>query len=204
MPVTPPARTAPAWPRLGRQLLSAQVVPIAPAPVEIPLHWLTTPVRLRLEQPVTTSAVDNAGFGTAYDSDSTALATYGDFPFAASLQSATSQDGPNLASWSVTYRSTPLTRAPELTIDLMHRTDPERATLLQLQRHQRIRLIQTPPEFPQGATELIISGITHEIGVTQRRIRFTTRPVIGTSVGVSGPWFRLGVSALDGTDHLLF
>lgn len=175
------------------------VVPGAPAPIEIPLCWLTQPVALRLEKPYTTAVVSQPGFGTSF---ATANAQ-SDFPFDATLESPTPGDAQRLADWVVVYRSLPLMRSPVLVIDLMHRSDSEKVMLLRIERNLRIKITGTPPEYPLGAQHLIVSGITNVVGVFGRKLRFTTRPVIGISPGVSGPWFYPGRSTWGGTDVFL-
>ncbi len=202
MPLNPPGFSPPRWPRLGaRQGDTTSSIGLAPAPVEIQLCWLSQPVRLRLERPFTTAAVSRYGRATAYAfATDAARAASGDQAFSATLDCACSADPSVLASWTVNYRAEQLTRSPELVINLMHRTDPERAKILSLQRHQRIKLIGVPPEFPVGADTPVISGITDDIGTAVRRVRLTTRAVVGVSPGVAGPWFRAG-SSLVGGDH---
>lgn len=61
------------------------------------------------------------------------------------------------------------------------------------------------PVWPDGVTELVIEGIEHTIGSDDARwVRWKTAPVIGSTPGVAGPWFRLGESMTDGTDLLPF
>lgn len=177
----------------------AAVIPGPPAPVEIPLCWFTQPVRLRLERPFTTASVSQPGYGTAFATAGAAS----DFPFTATLSSATAGDAQSLADWTVAYRGLALTRCPELTLDLMIRSTAEKVMLLRVEKNQRIKITGVPGEFPQGAAHLIVSGINNEMGVLKRRLRWTTRPVIGTAPGVSGPWFYLGASAWDGPDIIL-
>lgn len=205
MPLNPPGFSPPVWPRLGASRGDTGLsLGLPPVLVEIPICWLSQPVRLRLERPITTAAVTRTGHGTSYDSDAAALAEFGDQSFTAELDTACSADPAVLASWTVTYRSEPRTRSPELFINLMHRSDDERVRILRLQRNQRIQLTGVPPEFPEGAAHLVISGVTDAIGVMGRLVRFTTRPVIGTSPGVAGPWFRVGTSAVGGSHIVPF
>jgi len=184
---------------IGEAHSGTTLTPGAPAPVEIPLCWLTQPVQLRLEKPHTTASVSQPNFGTA----SATAGAASDFPFEATLESATGGDAQNLADFTVAYRSLPLMRSPVLIIDLMHRSDAEKVMLLRIERNQRIKITGTPPEYPAGAQHLIVSGITNTVGVFARKLRFTTRPVIGTSPGVSGPWFYPGASEWGGPDILI-
>lgn len=206
MPLNPPGFSPPVWPRLGASRGDTGLgAGLPPTPVEIPLCWLSQPVRLRLERPYTTAAVSRVGHGTAYATATAARrAAAGDQAFTASLDTACSADPAVLASWTVTYRSEARTRSPELVISLLPRTDDERALILSIQRNQRIKLLGVPPEFPEGAEHLIVSGITDEIGVFARRVRFATRPVIGVVPGVAGPWFRVGNSIVGAADAVPF
>jgi hypothetical protein len=185
---------------IGSVHSGAEVIPGPPAAVEIPLCWFTQPLRLRMDKPYTTATVDQPNFGTAYDSSGAAQ----DSPFRATLQSITPGVAQNLATFTVTYRAEALTRCPELHLDLMHRTVAERVKLLRVRKNQRIHITGTPPEFPVGAEHLIVSGIVNEIGTQRRRIRWTTRPVIGTAPGVSGPWFYPGASTWGSSDAFIF
>lgn len=201
MPLNPPGFSPPRWPRLGRaQRDTGLGTGLPPPPVEIPICWLSNAVRLRLERPYTTAAVSRLGHGATYDTNTAALALYKDLRFTATLDTACSADPAVLASWTVTYRATPLTRSPELTLDLMHRTDEDRVRILAVQRNQRIKLTGVPPEFPVGAADLVVSGITDDIGVFVRRVRWTTRPIVGVTPGTPGPWFRVGHSIVGATD----
>lgn len=204
MPRNPPGFSPPVWPRLGASRGdTGQSLGLPPVLVEIPLCWLTPPVRFRLEKPFTTAAVNRFGHGTAYAAATAAARQVaGDQPFTATLDCACTADPSVLASWTVTYRAEALTRAPELVISLLHRSDDERVRILSIQRGQRIRLTGVPPNFPEGADTPIISGITDEVGTMARRIRFTTRAVIGVEPGIAGPWFRVGTSAVGG-DHII-
>lgn len=174
----------------------ASFIPGPPAPVEVPLCWFTQPLRLRMEEPFSTATVNQSGFGTAFASSGAAQ----DYPFQATISSIIGGEAQNLANFTVTYRDEALTRCPELTIDLIHRTAAERSMLIRIRKNQRIKITGTSAEFPEGAEHLIVSGITNEIGVTSRKLRWTTRAVIGTAPGVSGPWFYPGTSVWDGPD----
>lgn len=204
MPRTPPGHSPPRWPRFGRRVDATPAVGgRAPAPHDIPICWLSGRVVLRLNPPYTTAAVTRDG-STASASSPELDTVVGDIPFTATLYSATGADATNLAHWTVTYRDKSRMRAPELVVDLMARTDDERLRLLRIKRGERVRLTGVPPEFPEGASSLVVGGIHHEIGSLVRKIRFTTQSVIGVVPGVPGPWFRLGTSEFGGTDIIPF
>jgi hypothetical protein len=62
-----------------------------------------------------------------------------------------------------------------------------------------------PTAWPAGVTELVIEGIEHTIGSDDARwVRWKTAPVVGSTPGTAGPWFRLGESRTGGTDLLPF
>lgn len=203
MPLNPPAATRPAWPRLGRRR-GAYPPTGAPRPFEIPICWLTQPVTLRLEQPFTTAAISRDDGTTARDASAANRLEYGDFPFAAELHTATTTDAANLAHWTITHRSTPRMRSPQLSINLLFRTDTEKVALLRIPRWSRITITGVPPEFPEGASSLVVAGMKHEIGIGVRMLRIVTAPVIGTTPGVPGPWFRYGSSSWGGADLIPF
>lgn len=204
MPLNPPAFSPPAWPRLGRRTDAGPAIGgLAPAPVEIPVCWLGDTISLRLEKPLTTARVSRSG-STAISRNDAALATFGDNPFTALLSTVTGADPSNLAHWTITYRAAALMRSPGFTINLLIRSDDEKLMLLRIVHGQRIKLTGVPPEFPEGASSLVVTGIGHDIGVTKRTIRFTTSQVIGVAPGVPGPWFRLGSSSTGGTDIVPF
>jgi len=205
MPLNPPGFSPPKWPRLGRRRDTGLAAgALAPLPFEIPICWLSTPVMLRLEQPFTTAAITQTGGGTYRNASVANRAEYGDFRFAAELTTPTSLDPANLALWTVTYRSVPRMRAPQLAINLLYRTDAEKAALLRIARWTRIKITGVPAEFPEGASSLVVAGTKHQISLKSRMFFITTAPVIGSTPGVPGPWFRYGASTWGGTDVIPF
>jgi hypothetical protein len=173
-------------------------LPLAPA--EIPICWLSQPLSLRLERPLNLAEVTQLDASTARSRDQASIAAYQVFPFTATLSTAVDADPANLAHWTVTYNASPRTRAPRLLINLIHRSEADKAYILGLTRGRRIRLMDIPPEFPAGADHLVIAGVTHVAGEFTRYVEWTTSPVIGSAPGVAGPWFRWGTSAWSGTD----
>lgn len=195
-----PGFSPPDWPRLGRRVVASPAVGgLAPAPTEIPLLWLSQPLALRMEPPYNEATVNSV-----YAADQDSIDEFGANPFDATLSSAIGDDAGNLATFTVHQRADPRMRVTRLTVDLLYRTDTERRLLLEIRRNRRVRITGVPPEFPEGADSLIVVGITHEVGTAVRRIHYTTQAVIGTVPGVPGPWFRLGSSALGGTDLVPF
>jgi hypothetical protein len=197
MPLSPPGFSPPKWPRLGRRRDTG--LPggsLAPLPFEIPICWFTGKVNLKLDQPFTTAAVStDAGTYPYRNAHVANRDEYGDFPFTATLATGVLTDASNLAHWTITYRSTPRMRGPALWINLLMRSDAEKLALLRLARWSRFVITGVPAEFPEGASSLILAGMTHHIGVASRLIRITTASVIGSTPGVPGPWFRYGSSS---------
>lgn len=59
--------------------------------------------------------------------------------------------------------------------------------------------------WPDGATELTVEGITHQISGDLRTVTWNTAPVIGSTAGASGPWLRWDDSRYSSsTDKLPF
>jgi hypothetical protein len=174
-----------------------------PAPVKIPICWLTQPVPLRRERPTNAAEVSVPGAPTGrYQDDASIAAVRRKIPFTATLQTSTPSDAVNLAHHAVTYGQA-RTRSPRLVIDLLFRTDAEKIRLLRIKIGSRIELTDVPANFPAGAAHLVVTGVSHEIGLKSRKLSLTTQAVVGSAPGVAGPWFRLGASALGGTDSLL-
>jgi hypothetical protein len=63
-----------------------------------------------------------------------------------------------------------------------------------------------PTAWPAGITELVIEGIAHSIDSDGTRwVVWNTAPVIGSTAGTAGPWFRADDSTTDiGSDLLAF
>jgi len=58
--------------------------------------------------------------------------------------------------------------------------------------------------WPEGTTDLVIEGISDTIGLNVRTRSLRTSPVIGSTPGTVGPWFRFDTSTLGGTDLMPF
>lgn len=203
-----PGYGPPGWPRFGRRSLATPAIGgLASPPVNIPLLWLSQPLSHRLDQVYNETGVTQSGADIGAESrgrNLASIAEIGSSPFTASLATATAADPAALSSWTLNYRGDFRVRSPQLTVNFLYRTDAERQLLLSVQRNRRIRITGVPPEYPEGADSLVVTGISHTIGVATRLIHFTTRSVIGTTPGVPGPWFRVGSSAVGGSDIVPF
>jgi hypothetical protein len=169
----------------------------APAPVEIPWMWVSGRLRFRQDKAITHASVSKAGAGTAVAS----VVADQQVDFDETLDALNDVDAPNLAHFMVTYYDQPRSRLPQLQIVLNGRTRDEHWTLLGLRIGDRIRITDVPAWWPTGADSLVIEG-KHHISDEARVIEFATSPVIGETPGEVGPFFRVGVSPLDGTDLL--
>lgn len=208
MPLGPrtPGYAPPGFPRLGRRPAAAPAIGgLAPPPTAIPLLWLSQPLPHRMDPPYNNAEVTQANGGAVgRKRDAASITEYGDQPFTETLHTLTALDASALATFAITRRGDPQVRSPRLTVNLLYRTDAEKQLLLSVRRNRRIQITGVPPEFPEGAHSLVVTGITHEIGVTVRLIHFATRAVTGTTPGTPGPWFRVGSSALGGSDLIPF
>ena len=169
-----------------------------PDPVEIPWTWLSGPIRFRQDRAFTHAAVSKDGGGTAIAQVSADQR----IPFTASLQSRNDVDAPNLAHFTVTYYDEPRTRLAEVRLFLNKRTDEELWTILSVGIGTRITITGIPTGWPDGADSLVVEGVNAQSSTDFRFITWSTSPVVGEEPGQVGPFFRVGVSPLDGTDLL--
>ncbi len=182
---------------------------LAVPPLEIPYSWLQPPLRTRTDKPITTAAVTQSGGTVAYDQDDDSLDEYGDNPFTTTLFTDCDADPANLAAFMLAYYATqpgdvPRTRFVSLRICLSKRSTAEQFLLHQsLSIGRRIRITGHPSTWPTGLPHQVVEGIHHTVG-QMREMELLTSPVIGSSHGVAGPWFRIGVSSWDGTDVIPF
>lgn len=182
---------------------------LAVTPLQIPYSWLQPPLRTRTDKPITTAVVTQSGGTVAYHQDDDSLEEYGDNPFTATLLTDCDADPANLAAFMLAYYATqpgdvPRTRFMSLKMCLSKRTVEEQFYLHQgLSPGRRIQITDHPPTWPTGLPHQIVEGIHHTIGA-MREVELLTSPVIGSSHGVAGPWFRIGVSSWDGSDVIPF
>jgi hypothetical protein len=172
----------------------------APDPVEIPWSWISGPLRFRQDKAFTHASVTKTGGGSAIAQ----VSADEQIDFTASLDSENDVDAPNLAHFTITYYDTPRTRLAQLVLALNRRTDLEIWTILGVNIGDRISITDVPAGWPQGADSLVVEGIQHisRGDVGPRLVVWSTSPVIGEEVGQVGPFFRVGVSPLDGDDLL--
>jgi hypothetical protein len=171
------------------------------APVDVAYTWISGQVRIREDNPVNAAAVTRTDGATAYASTTTS----GDvWEATVNLDTASGHDPANLAQWLVTYYTTRRVRLAQLVFVLNARTPTECWTLLEREVGDRVHIVDTPPSWPRGGTQLVVEGIAHATNGETRVVTWSTSPLVGVTPDVAGPWFRLGVSALGGTDSLAF
>lgn len=176
-----------------------------PAPIEIPLLWLSQPLPHRMDPPYNDAQVTVASSNAqARRRKRTSISEVGVQPYTATLNTAVPADAPALAAYVIAQRGEARVRSPQLTVDLLYRTPSEQRRLLRIRRGRRIRITGVPANFPEGADSLVVTGVSHEIGVAARLLRLTTAAVVGTTPGTPGPWFRLGTSVAGGGDIVPF
>lgn len=170
-----------------------------PDPIEIPWSWLAPILRFRQDKAVTYAAVTRTAGGTAVSS----VDMDEQIDFTATLDTANNVDAPNLAHFMTVYYDEPRTRLAQLRFILNNRTVTEIWTLLGADIGDRILLTDLPATgWPAGADSVVIEGIFHSITSEERVVEWSTSPVIGETAGTVGPFFRVGVSLLDGSDLL--
>lgn len=209
-----PQPLAPRWAALRRRYGSvpaptdasaAGPVGSPPDPTEIPYDWLLPPLTFRPERPLNAASVTQTSGATARRADRTSQVEWGVNTFTETLDTAVDVDAANLAAHVITFYATqpgdvPRSRSSAMTFNLNEREDSECLTLLRIGRGDRIRITGAPADWPEGATELVIEGLTNSIAVDVRWLSWWVAPVIGTDTGIAGPWFRWDNSSWDGTD----
>lgn len=181
----------------------------APAPIEIPYTWISTPHQRRPDKPFTVAAIDQDGGTTARAVDKLSRQEYGENRFTASLAAASPAEAPSLAQYVLHYYATqpgevPRQRASLLGIVLNGRTPTEQWRILDVTEGRHIRIADAPASWPDGYEHQVVEGVRHVLGDEQRRVEWMTSPVIGATPGEPGPWFRLGTSFIGGTDVIPF
>lgn len=171
----------------------------SPPAIEIPYRWIAAgSLKMRTDRPITHAAVTKSGGGTAIAS----VLADEQIDFTSTTESTNDVDAPNRAHFTVTYYDEPRTRLSSLRFILNRRTVPEIWTLLGVEIGTRIQITGTPANWPEGATDLVVEGKAHSILGDLRVLAWNASPLIGEAVGQVGPFFRVGVSELDGTDLL--
>lgn len=169
-----------------------------PAATQIPWTWLSGPIRFRQDKPITYAAISKSSGSTAVS----VVSADEQVDYTATLDTANDVDTANYAHFLTTYYDVARTRAAALRLILNTRTRTEIWTILGVGVGDRITITGTPTGWPNGATSLVVEGIKHTSTPAGRIVEWSTSPLIGETVGSVGPFFRVGVSALDGTDLL--
>lgn len=178
---------------------------LAPPVLEIPYAWIATTLNRKPTTPITKAAITQKGGLTAKSSATLAqVRQYGAVEARATLDTASDADAGNLATMLTTYRAVPRPRQPTLTFHLLARTDAEALLLLGVTLAQRIRITGAPAGTPPGAVNFTVEGIAHRAAVDVRDLTWATAALIGATTTEPGPWFRIGSSALGGTDVMPF
>lgn len=177
-----------------------------PPPVtQIPYAWLSPAVRFRPDPPINVADVTQISGTSAHSVNRVSVATYGEYaPSPVQLATLCDADPSNLAVYTTGNYANPRTRCPQLTLNLLSRTDVECWLILGREIGNRIQITDAPSTWPEGTTSLVIEGIQHAIAVDMRLVTWDTSPIVGASPGVPGPWFRADSSRVDGTDKIPF
>jgi hypothetical protein len=176
-----------------------------PAVTQIPYSWLSQPLRFRPDTPINVAAVTQANGTPAVSTNAVSVAAYGEFTSSPiTLSTICDADPANLAAHLTGNYADPRQRCPQVTLNLLERTALEMWLILGRFEGDRIQITGAPADWPVGTTSLLIEGIQHTGGVDDRVVVWNTSPVIGSTPGIPGPWFRTDSSRLDGADRLPF
>ena len=157
-----------------------------PVALQIPYAWLSRGLRFREDSPINDVTVSQAGGGSTRRTDAASISRYGVGSDPVTLETAVDADLSNRATWTVAAYKTPRMRCPQLVIDLLSRTDAERAQLLALDIGDRIQITGGPSTIPPEARHLIVEGfVPDEVGVEKREMTLTTSPVLGATAGTA-------------------
>ena len=170
------------------------------AVTEIPYGWLDRPARFRPDQPRNLATITRAGGSASRAQNNASVSAVGERPFTATVDSQVTDDPRNYGTWIVAYYTDVRQRMPQLTLNLVPRSDLEAWMVLGRTIGDRISITGAPTGatgWPDGVTELVIEGVEHRIGGDTRSVVWNTVPVIGAEVGQVGPWLRADVSTSD-------
>jgi hypothetical protein len=181
-----------------------------PTPTTIDYTWIIQPVAFRLDPPINDVSVTDGSNNSARRFDLDSIAEFGTKLPASGYQLATEvpADADCLAAHVIEYYAVPppdvqRQRCSQITIDLFALTPDQQATVLGIDDGDRIVIANTPSTWPAGADSLIVEGRANDIGVSRRRLTLNTSPVIGSSLGEPGPYFRWGTSVWGSTTDLI-
>lgn len=115
------------------------------APTQIPYAWLSQPLRFRPDAPINVADVGLTGGATSRSVNTASATEYGEFPSSLTiLSSLCASDAGNLGAHLTGNYGNPRMRCPQLTLDLLRRTDVERWLILGRREGNRIQVTGTP------------------------------------------------------------
>lgn len=127
--------------------------------VTIPYGWISPGLRFRADQPINEVTVSRPSGATAYSTNSSSIATYGDVTQSFTLETANDTDLESLAAFIVAYYAGYRMRCPSLTLNLMARTPDEARVILGVQIGTRIVV-------PDAPTAAVVSSWDFRSGVS--------------------------------------
>jgi hypothetical protein len=177
-----------------------------PVPVQIPVGWLSPPMRIRQDSPLNVAEVSPTSGTVARSRNQQVIDSHGrrEWKFTAVLDTVVPADPQNLATWVTDTYDITRPRISQLTLVLTRRTEAELHRLMRVVQGVRISITDPPGTWPTGAGELIVEGIRHVITADLRVLVWNTSPVLGEVAGQVGPWFTADDSRTDGTDLVPF
>jgi len=174
------------------------------SPLLIPYEWIGWPVARQPTTAINSATITQDGGVQARATNAASITLWTQSTAEATLFTDCDADPANLASFLMTYYSTPRPRQPTLPFNLLARADDECRTLLGAGLGRRVRIVHAPTTWPPGACNFTIEGIRNTIAVDQRLLVWSTAAVVGTTTTDPGPWFRWDSSSWGGTDQRPF
>lgn len=154
-----------------------------PAAAQIPYGWLDLGLRYRPDQTINDVTVAITGGATSRRRDQASIDTIGRYAASYTLDSDVSSDGPALADWTLRTYTTARVRCPKLQINMLPRTEAERALLRGLAIGDRITIVDRPATAPADTGDLIIQGISSRISQDETWLELRTGAMLGPAAG---------------------
>jgi hypothetical protein len=179
-----------------------------PAPVQIPYTWISPPHQRRPDKPFTVAAVTAADGTVVRAIDRAARAEHGENTLSVTIAASSVAEAPALAQYVLDFYAqpgaVPRQRASLVVLILNGRTPTEQWRILDVTEGRRIQITDVPSSWPDGFEHQVVEGVRHILDDQERRVEWMTSPVIGSTPGEAGPWFRLDSSRLGGSDVVPF
>ncbi|GIG63602.1 hypothetical protein Lfu02_79740 [Longispora fulva] len=152
-----------------------------PVDATISYRWLSQPLSWREDTPTNDVTVQRPAGPPGNAVNAASVAEFGTYPATVLVDTTCAPDLTNRAAWMTRTYAQPRVRCPQITLDLLDRTEAERALILARAIGDRIALTGVPAAWPAGASSLIIEGIRHVIDGDSHVVIWNTSPLLGTT-----------------------